>query len=241
MRNAVEPVTEPDKNFGSRTTHPAFGIIGASRITGQRNLFGSRVGHSGFIRLTIRHASVTDFGGHSEHVFGDTHITEVDLSEAQWVALISRMNHGQGTPCTINYTASLGHVPEIAHVEKAEEHLRSTSDRMAGMLNERNAQAIAELRKVIEKRVPKTEQESVLRWLGIAAAESLRTTDYFHKELRNTAERLTTEARIEIDAMLSGAISNLGLESAQQLGVILAADPKKAILLIADQSKKEDL
>jgi hypothetical protein len=240
MRQVIEPITVPDKHFGDRTSHPAFGVISASRVSGKRELFGSHVGHSGYIKLTIRHAEVSGYNTPHEHVSGRGYVTEVDMSEAQWVALISRMNHGSGVPCTIEFTEKLGTVAEIKHVDKAAERLDKQAESMHEKLIERDAQALYTVRKAIEERVPQKQRVEVLRYLDILVSESKRTTDYYKKVLKEEAEKLTTEARIEIDAMLNGAINNLGLESAQQLGAILAADPKKAILLIADQSKKDE-
>lgn len=241
MRPSIEPTTAPNKHHGEVTSHPAFGLISASRVSGKRELFGSHVGHSGYIKLTIRQAEVSGYNTPHEHVFGRDYVAEVDMSEAQWVALISRMNHGSGVPCTIEFTQKLGNVAEIKHVDKAAERLDKQAESMHDQLVNRDAMAQEIVRKAIEERVPQKQRAEVLRYLDILVSESKRTTDYYKKVLKEEAEKLTTEARIEIDAMLNGAITNLGLESAQQLGAILAADPKKAILLIADQNKKDEL
>ena len=241
MREAIEPTLEERNKhgIGNVLTHPAFGMISASRINGSKNLFGSNVGHSGFVRITIRRAHVSESGSVHEHIHGTQQIAQVDLSEAQWVALISRMNHGDGTPCTITLTETNHNVPQIKHVPKAEELLHKKAEELGDRVARRADERADRLRKLIMERVPKKEQEKALLDLDLVLSDSTNTGEFFKKVLRETAEKLTTEARIEIDAMLNGAITNLGLESAQQLGAILAADPKKAILLIADQNKKD--
>ena len=243
MREDIEPTIEEVNRHGFRKVakHPAFGVISASRISGAKNLFGSNVGHSGFIRITIRRAEMHNYEDVHQSVMGNEYIAEVDLSEAQWVALISRMNHGEGTPCTITMTETNRQVPQIKHVPKAEEVLRKQAEDLAARVGERADAGAERLRKLIAERVPKKDQTAALRDLETIVSDSSRTGDFYKKLLTEHAEKLTTEARIEIDAMLNGAITNLGLESAQQLGAILAADPKKAILLIADQNKKDEL
>lgn len=242
MREDIEPTVEQQNKHGFRNVarHPAFGVISASRINGSKNLFGSNVGHSGFIRITIRRAEMIDYEGIHSHLMGNEYIAEVDLSEAQWVALVSRMNHGEGTPCTITMTETNYHVPQIKHVPKAEELLHKKAEELGAIVGRRADERAERLRKLITERVPKKEQQKALIDLDLVLSDSTASGEFFKKVLRETAEKLTTEARIEIDAMLNGAITNLGLESAQQLGAILAADPKKAILLIADQNKKDE-
>ena len=220
--------------------HPAYAIIGASRYNGSMPLFQSKVGHTGFIVLTIRRAQLQK--DHlEERTYGREELIELAMSEAQWVALVSRMNHGEGTPCTLRWTSEQGYVPEIAERELADAKLARMADATGAKLSEEDQKHDDELRALIEEVVPKKKQHGALFNLECLMTRSKNNSAFYRQQLRETAEKLTTEARIEIDAMLNGAITNLGLESAQQLGAILAADPKKAILLIADQNKKDEL
>lgn len=68
--NRVEtPVVTREGLRGEKHTHPAFGTISASRVRGQANLFGSNVGHSGFVKISIHPAEMYR-DGYSENIHG---------------------------------------------------------------------------------------------------------------------------------------------------------------------------
>lgn len=110
----VTPASAPFD--GVKVTHPAFAAIRAARITGQTSLFGSNVGHSGFVRVEISAAESND-SGYNEHLYGFAgRYICVDMSESQWVAFISRMNIGSGVACTLRHYRDgdrLIQVPEL--------------------------------------------------------------------------------------------------------------------------------
>lgn len=240
--NRVEaPTVTREDMFGEKHTHPAFGTIIASRVSGQANLFGSNVGHSGFVKLSIHPAEMYR-NGYSENIHGSiSTITEVWLSEAQWVSLVSRMNVGSGTPCTIRqYGRGAGHVhcPHIADPELAADRLKGR----VAELEERNLrqvdEQVAEIRALCEG-LPKKKAEAILRAAGLMS-QHLRANHKFAGEtLREYTEKLVTESKVEIDAMLTDAVSRFGLESIQQLGHILSSDPTKAMKLLSNDGDKQ--
>lgn len=106
MPQTIEkPTSTIGPGIGSREeetlTHPAFGMIRASRCQGGRGvLFGSDLIHNGHICITIstgqlrRTLSNDWYNSRNE-------IVEVALSEAQWATFVSSLNMGDGIPCTI--------------------------------------------------------------------------------------------------------------------------------------------
>lgn len=103
MRPIETPVTveTPDGVHDSKTTHPAFAQISANRITGHTNLYDSEFNHSGFIAVRIRRSELHR-GLHRDSHYATDELIEVNLSESQWATFVSKMNHGDGTPCTID-------------------------------------------------------------------------------------------------------------------------------------------
>jgi hypothetical protein len=86
-------------------THPAFGLIDASRGThgpGGVQLFGSPIKHRTSVSIRIVLAE-EHFHLHQSWYHGNAAIVDVELSEAQWASFVSSMNMGQGVPCTIRY------------------------------------------------------------------------------------------------------------------------------------------
>lgn len=240
--NRVEtPVVTHEGLQGEKHTHPAFGTIIASRVSGKANLFGSNVGHSGFVKISIHPAEMYR-DGYSEDIHGSLSvIAEVWLSEAQWVSLISRMNVGSGTPCTIRqYGQGTGQVrcPHIADPELAADRLKGR----VAELEERNLRQvdrqIAEIRELCEG-LPKKKAEAIMRAASLMSQHLRANHEFAGKTLREYTEKLTAEAKVEIDAMMTDAVSRFGLESIQQLGQVLASDPSKAMKLLSNEDGKQ--
>jgi hypothetical protein len=85
-------------------THPSFGVLQVSRVTGYTKLFASDFKHRHFITLTLRRARVRrDFS--RDWIFSsiDDEFT-LYMSEAQWAHFVSSFNDGSGVPVTIKST-----------------------------------------------------------------------------------------------------------------------------------------
>jgi hypothetical protein len=93
---------------------------------GARQLFGSPLArHYGTICLSISPAKWTHAlnRDHYQQRGLDEHI-EIEMSAAQFADMITSLNMGSGTPCTIRYLASKAVPPPPDHVTEAE-HIRN--------------------------------------------------------------------------------------------------------------------
>lgn len=102
MKPVEKPVTVGDGRDGTVSTHPAFGLIGAHRVSGKAVLFGSDFVHHGYVNITIRRAEMNRSLSR-DWPFGRQELIEVSLSEAQWATFVSSMNISDGVPCTIEH------------------------------------------------------------------------------------------------------------------------------------------
>ncbi|CAN5951016.1 unnamed protein product [Sphagnum jensenii] len=109
-------VTEgPDSLGHASETHPSYGVIGVSRISGQQPLFDSDVVHGHFIEITIQEATKHRTGFTHEHVHGNKQLIKVRMSFAQYAQMITTQNLGDGTPCTIHYVKGDEKEPYVTH------------------------------------------------------------------------------------------------------------------------------
>lgn len=104
-RPGVEPITvTPTKGPGGRDeeklTHPAFGQIGIFRTSGKTHLYGSDFDHQYVITLRI-HTSELHRHLSTDWHHGGKELVEVQMSEAQFATMLTSMNMGTGSPCTI--------------------------------------------------------------------------------------------------------------------------------------------
>ena len=230
-KTILEPTREPGEAsyMGDKLTHPAFATISAHRISGQFSLFASNVGHSGAVMIELNEATMYE-DGHSQCVHGACRpIARAYLSEAQWVAFISRMNMGSGTPCTMAYYrgGELIDVPELPNPEKPAERLRSQAQDMLNASQKKQTEAADRLAALIgELKVPAKAKAELLNQLGYVVDHGQVNRDYQKKVLDELNEKLITDARIELDAMVTDIVTRLGVSSIKQLAQ-LAADQER--------------
>jgi hypothetical protein len=105
-RPIQEPeVTEETGPGGLKQTvsrHPAFGQIGASRVSGSRALYASDFRHNAFMTIRIARSELRRDLSRDWH-FARDELIEVALTEAQWATFVSAPNIGSGVPCTIQH------------------------------------------------------------------------------------------------------------------------------------------
>jgi hypothetical protein len=100
MKPAIEdPVSAPTRGPGGMdemtTTHPAFGQIGASRVSGHIQLYDSDFHHNAYMTISIRRSELHRSLNRDWH-YGRDELIEVALSEAQWATFVSAPNIGSG-------------------------------------------------------------------------------------------------------------------------------------------------
>lgn len=236
-RQVQEPtITIKDGPTGGRVfNHPAYATISANRVSGTANLFGSHVGHDGFVSIKVQPAEMTRTG-YSESIYSNLQsYIEVRMSEAQWVAMVSRMNHGFGVPCTLVALGdgkTMASIPQIPDVEKA-------SERMQTQIDDLLATKIREIEKqqdIIEKlceKLPAKTRSAILRELGLLTQHLEVNHQFAHTVLAEHKEKLVAESKVEINAMINSAVHGIGLESVQQLGAIFSANPVSLMKLLS--------
>lgn len=210
MRPLEQPVTKPDENWpgkkATRTTHPAFAQIGASRVSGETYLYGSDFKHRNTIRITIRKSELMRDLSHDNH-FGREELIEVELSEAQWATFISTLNVGFGVPCTLLHTGgkTIPGLPKPAKrtdqfMDEVSETLLSTSEGLAklrGMVEASSLSAKA-----------KKEFLSAIEVAGYGVGANLKfVADTFGKHV----EKVTEDAKTEVEAYITSVIQRTGI------------------------------
>lgn len=218
MRKQQKPTVETTKRGDQVETHPAYGVIGASRVSGTTTLFDSDIKHMGFVRLRIAKAEKI-LGAHEDHVYGQMRtLCEVDLSEAQWVALISRMNIGEGTPCTLRYHGQtpLIEVPGIDDGRDAEGRLRARAASIGSTLDDRTKYVLDEVGKIAEK-LGKKDRDRLLSLLDNLTSSLDSNIEFGKSMLREHAEKLVCAAKVEIHAAVNAKITSLGIERLREL------------------------
>ena len=203
----------PDDEF--EREHESYGILHISRTSGGSGavrLFGSPLAtHYGTIRLTISKGKWLH-GLHHDRFYGmSKDFIEVEMSAAQFADAITSLNIGSGTPCTIRYVGSQ-RVPDPPDHATEAEHIR---DNFEKSVDKYTAKA-HEYRKVIDRltsKLPTKAKEQIRVALDVIEDQLASNVPFVVKQFQEATTRITTAAKAEVDAFVTGVVRAAGLQS----------------------------
>lgn len=191
--------------------HPAFGVVGFSRITGGDNiLFGSSIKHHDRIKLEIKHGE-QDRSLYKDSYYGRKKIIEVEMSYSQFAECISAMNVGDGVPCTIRYTEKDGHIPYIKeNNSKREQFRKEFSDTIAKAMEQVQSQ-INQIQESIDtkKNLGVKDRKDIISQLQQVKYNIGCNLDFCMEQFDEEMDKSTTEAKGEIEAFCQNKINSI--------------------------------
>jgi len=208
----VLEVRKDDRLSDSVERHPAYGQIGASRCSGNAQLYGSDFEHNHYMTVRIYkselHRSLSNDRPHARD-----EVIEVAMSESQWASFVSSANVGHGVPCTIGRLNSRM-IPGIQR-----EVTRRTQFQQE--LNRRLEETKAHIRSIVAlvNALPcsQKKRDEVKHLLDVALnnlGPNLQfTADQFGEYMEETTER----ARMEINAYAQQMLQRFADDSARAL------------------------
>lgn len=223
MRERTEqhPVTheEPGRKE-TRETHPAYALIGASRTShggGGAYLFGSDFRHSQYVVIRISEGSMMRTVSHDWPLGGSRNYIEVALSEAQWAAFVSRLNMGEGVPCTLSFRMpcdadepNAGFVPEIASVTDRREQFKGE---VADQLRDIVAEVDGLLQLLADETLSKKARERIETAVKMVRQHVASNLPFVAKSFDEHVDRAMTSAKMEIGAYVQSAVQRAGLQA----------------------------
>ncbi|XFS72816.1 hypothetical protein AAHU06_27585 (plasmid) [Klebsiella pneumoniae] len=215
-----KPEERSGESFKGRdmVTHPAFGLVRVGRVSSSgTNLFDSDIDHSELIELTFHRAAI-ERDGYSYRITKSedrSALMVVQLSAAQWAAMVSSFGVGEGVPCTLSSIrdGKLVHLPEI---EKAETmHERFSKDIAARVRKD-----VAGIENLVDQlgaliatgKAGKRDLRAIYESLSRAVI-NLPGNMAFGAELTQEAvDNIVSAGKVEVEAYVAGAAMRLGLE-----------------------------
>lgn len=183
-------------------THPAYGMIGASRVTSSPPgvaMFGSDFQHQRFVKVTIMRGELSRSLSEDRHRGVGVPLVEVALSEAQWATFVSAMNIGHGVPCTL----------EIADGERLP-GIEPTTDRREQI----NAEVIDTMRDALttlEELREAAPTNKLKKKVDMAIQQIKSNIPFVAKQFDEHVENTVEKAKIEVNAYVTQAIQRAGI------------------------------
>jgi hypothetical protein len=193
--------------------HPAYGMIGISRTMNGRGtrLFGSSLDdHASTMRITLKRAIQQHENNHDWY-FGREHLVEVELSNAQFVEMITTPNQGDGVPCTIRQLPGET-IPPIPIVEtevtRVKENFEKDLQTMVQVLRER-----AEEIKTLASKLPAKAREQIRIDLEVMIQQLSSNAPFVLEQFNRASDKVVTAAKHEIEAFTTHALRAAGMEA----------------------------
>jgi hypothetical protein len=229
-RHPIAPeVTVSDEREGTVVSrHPSFATLGffAMQGSGATDLFGANLRLANTIRMRVCRAHMET--GTVDRFCEDETILELELSESTFTQAITQFNRGSGSPVTLRQAMDIGVAPvvypQIAKVD-VEERIKSKGDRRVEGEIKKIMAAFDAVRSLAEADggVSKKALQGAVKSLGYAMGNLPGNLDYYKKLLREDADRLLSEAKLELHA----SASLLANEGAPPLKLFDDRDPSE--------------
>lgn len=202
-----------------KTSHPSYGMISASRVSGQTALFGVDYPQGHFITLTISRGEVERSLGR-EWFYGRNEMIQVAMSEVQWARMIASMNTS-GVPCTLQRAWENGKYERVeqppAHMADAvvqkEEVAKVGREVSAGL--DKAASMIDELMKPNAK-ISKSKISELEKLVRSAQAGLESSLPFYVKQAQEAVEGATEQGKAEVSAYADHVVSELGKSSLEK-------------------------
>jgi hypothetical protein len=206
--------TDPVVSADGDERHPAFGVIGISRIhaTPGEVLFASDVQHPEYIRVQVHEAS-RKRRLKRDWVHPGPLVCEVSMSLAQFASFVASGGTGN-VPCTIEYAGSgehePGHRPGLLPASRLA--LTTGEARAAAQSAFRDIeQAFRNYEQALADKKPAAERRSALGWLRAAILNAVPNVAYATRALDEHAEDVVEKSRADIEAMVAQAAQRLSI------------------------------
>jgi uncharacterized protein YndB with AHSA1/START domain len=216
-----EPVVhgKKDDTMGEYETHPAYGQITVSRVSGNSYLYGSDFQHQHYVVVGI-HESKLNRTLSRDWPFSGKGIVEVAMTEAQWATFVSSFNQGGGTQCTLTRREGVGMVPGLPQPKRTEKFKTEFAEELDDI-----KAALGDVLAKLEagtSGMPKGKAAALLAPIKMA----MRTVDgsipFLNSQFEEHMETVIEHSKMEVEGYLNSRVQRLGLAALGQQDVNVA-------------------
>ena len=224
-------------------THPSYGFVQVSRVSGHTSLFGSPFKHQHYMTLSIGRSTRQRSHGRDWH-FGGARggLVEVALSEAQWAHMVSSVGMGGGVPCTLQYVGSkaMESCPEQMEVERFHDDIEKDAKHAMKFMED----AMAQMRALIDDKAPsKEKRKAVLEAMSTAQRKMNDSAPFMVKQLAEHMDKVVLAAKTEVESYVHQTIVESGIQKLAEVNgkppPLTFPEVKKAEKLIEGSTKKD--
>lgn len=197
------------------TTHPSFGSISLDNVSGRHELFMSSVEHLHFVALTICKAEHhRDL--HYDRVHPGKELIRVLMTPVQLGELLTNMNNGSGTPCTIQRVwegdeyKTLPDPPQLTKKATYVEEFKKDVEKISKDLD-----AALKMAQAMEAKpsVTKGERKEMTDKIEALTRNIQSNLPFILDMFNENVEKVTAEAKNEVEQYRRDMIHRLGMKA----------------------------
>lgn len=206
---------EEDNKYKS---HPSYGMISVSRCQGGSPVFfGSHVkNHPGYVSLKISHGERKhDLG--QDWFFSGKQIIGVRMTFAQFSNLITSFNVGSGVPCTVEFIEGSGRIQDPPDNLLEAERVREDFQNKCSKLEKTISKYYTNLDSILNKKSLNKEDRKEIRNMFQKVSQEVKTNlPFILESFQESAEKIITHAKYEVDGFMNMILRNLGVEALKE-------------------------
>jgi hypothetical protein len=201
-------------------SHPSYGLISIGRYTCNpaQNFFGSSIKHHAGVSISIRKA-VKQRHLSDDWYHGGQELIEVNLTPAQLANMLTNMNIGEGTPCTLNRILQtkelqaeypdcmVPYCPETTMRQQYETEFKKDMKELASSID-----GLVEAARALQSK-PNVTKADRAAFTGIAEgirAKMANCIPFVHSQFNEALDKVITEAKADIESFTTQLANSLG-------------------------------
>jgi hypothetical protein len=183
--------------------HESYGLIGISRIQSSHgiNLFGSSMKYRNYLHLTIKRA--TKSRRHSTDWYHEEEdLIRIRLSPSQFAEMITNLNKGEGTPCTLAYVAGkrMEECPEVTTRQALQDDFKA----QMSAISDKVSVMEKELKNILEKpTITKSDRAGLAHAVQQMRQEISSNLPFMRHCYEESVEKSVLEAKSEVEAYVA--------------------------------------
>lgn len=191
--------------------HPSFGVAVVSRTHGTaRSLFQSDLKHRETIKLSV-HRAVRNRDLKIDWVHPREALVEVEMSLAQWGALVSSIGLGSGVPVTIRSTENEWNISAPPHAPRMAQNLGEVDTAVADLLGDADESLEAVIAAIEGKAGVKVIRDA-LSYHQSVLRNARSNAKFAVDTLAEAAEQVVSQARSDIESSILNAARLTGVQ-----------------------------
>jgi Glu-tRNA(Gln) amidotransferase subunit E-like FAD-binding protein len=192
------------------TSHESFGQIRFGRINGRAKFYGSELEQDNYIELEIDNSEVTK-SLTTERYFSRKNLVKVRMSSGQFSNLITSLNVGGGTPCTIERIGDKIYEPLPDVMNRKKFVHNQFKERMQDFAKNIKEKQLSAKNLIKKKNLSRENMEELTKTIDWLTREISSNVPYFMECFQESMDIIVNEAKLEVENAIQHKISVLGL------------------------------